>query len=318
MWHGHITLRLVFLQPLANPRRHVVGHFRKKVVFNMVAESEMQAVQHRMAAQAHRVIQRVIGGGLWAQEVIGEDIALTQRVGHHERNQHRKQRERARNHSQRHPAPQAQKHLRDGLSAFKPLELLAAFRLNPKHQLGVERERISQEQIAVPGTRTRSQLVKLLLARVGLVTAQCTEAVRIRITGIGVTVMHHIVPLAPELRRHQQRPKPQPAKHILPAPAHAQSTMQHLMGQQRLATNGVPHQQRQPQIGVPRQTCHQDDGQTTPDNGLQGQKPDHPPRLRLERVSGKFLFHAIPEFPFVRLSENRTHTCFGFHCCVHL
>jgi len=294
-----------------------VAHFREEVVFDVVAEAEVQSIQYRVAAQAHGIIQWIVRRRLRAQEVVGEDVSLPQGVGGHERDQHREHGERAGNHCQGCPQGQACEHLGNGLLAVEAFELFSVPGLNPQHQLGVEGEGVGQEQVAVPGAGTRGQFVELLLAGVGFVAAQGAEAVRVGVAGVGVGVVHYVVPLPPELRRHQQRAEPQPTKEILPPPAHSQRAMQNLMGQQRLATNGMPHQQSQPEIGIPRQTRQQNNRQPGPDNRLQRQKPDHPPGLSFKRISRKFLLHPVPEFPFIRLSKHGRRRRSLFHCCVH-
>src|SRR5690554_968460 len=70
MRHSHVPLRLVFLQPFANPWSHVVAHFREEVVFDVVAEAEVQSIQYRVAAQAHGIIQWIVRSRLRAQEVV--------------------------------------------------------------------------------------------------------------------------------------------------------------------------------------------------------------------------------------------------------
>ena len=121
------------------------------MVLHMMTEPEVQPIQNRITTQAHGVIQGIIGSRLRTQEVIGKDIPLPQGVGHHERYQHRKQRQRTRDHRKYSPGRHAVKRLTNRLATIQTLELLAPFGLEPQHQLCMKRERIGQEEIAVPG-----------------------------------------------------------------------------------------------------------------------------------------------------------------------
>ena len=86
----------------------------------------------------------------------------------------------------------------------------------------MEHEGIEQEQKAVPGAPTRGQLGKVGGLRVFLVAVQGAERVRVLVAQVGVGVVSHIVPAAPEFRGDQGWTKADPAEKILHATAHAQ------------------------------------------------------------------------------------------------
>jgi hypothetical protein len=108
-----------------------------------------------------------------------------------------------------------------------------------------------------------------------------------------VRVVGHVVPAAPELRRNHHRAEADPAEQVLQAPAHAQGAVQHLMGEQRLAAQGVAHHHGDHQITPPGQAQRQNRGDAADDHQAHGQKPDRAPRPGPERRRPQVLFHGI-------------------------
>ena len=103
------------------------------------------------------------------------------------------------------------------------------------------------------------------------------------------------MPAAPELRSDQGRTKADPAEKILHATTHAQRAMQHFVGQQGLAGQGVSGEDAQHQIAPPGQVEHQNGSDAADDHCAHGNKPQGTQRAGLERGRAQILFHRIAD-----------------------
>ena len=81
------------MQPGAYFRGLIGTHLWEQVVLHMMAEVEVQRINPAPGPHTHGIVHRMVVVHLWAQHVVGKDIALADEVDDHHRDQHGKDRQ---------------------------------------------------------------------------------------------------------------------------------------------------------------------------------------------------------------------------------